>query len=523
LSSHAPGGGPRWRPRSVISSVVVALLVAAAAVAIISSGTGTPHGPKPKPPPKARTIPVPKTTQTISHAPPLPPCAGGACNRRGIHKIRHVVIIMQENRSFDSYFGTYPGADGIPMKNGVPTVCIPDPTAGNCVRPYHDRTNRDFGGPHGFVNNAADVDGGRMDGFVAQAEHTGLCDPNDPSCGRRCRTGQSFCTDVMGYHTADEIPNYWDYARKYVLQDHMFNAVSSWSLPAHLYEVSAWSAYCPVRRRAMECVNDPVSSGLPHDFGTAAARRHRRHRPGPFYNWTDLTYLLHRHQVSWRYYVTKGQEPDCQNDSAVTCRYVGQNPATPGIWNPLPHFATVRHDHQLGNIQGLSSFFTAARRGRLPAVSWIVPNEKVSEHPPALISAGQAYVTSLINAIMRSKDWWSTAIFLSWDDWGGFYDHLIPPRVDINGYGIRVPGLVISPYAKKGYIDHQTLSSDAYLKFIEDDFLHSHRIDPRTDGRPDRRPDVRENAQILGDLRKDFNFHQRPREPTLLPLHPPFS
>jgi phospholipase C len=132
-------------------------------------------------------------------------------------------------------------------------------------------------------------------------------------------------------------------------------------------------------------------------------------------------------------------------------------------------------------------------------------------------------VTNLVNTIMRSKDWWSTAIFISWDDWGGFYDHLVPPGVDVNGYGIRVPGLVISPYAKKGHIDHQTLSSDGYLKFIEDDFLHSRRIDPQTDGRPDRRPDVRENAQILGDLRRDFNFRQRPRAPLLLPLHPPFS
>jgi phospholipase C len=121
---------------------------------------------------------------------------------------------------------------------------------------------------------------------------------------------------------------------------------------------------------------------------------------------------------------------------------------------------------------------------------------------------------------MRSKDWKSTAIFLSWDDWGGFYDHVKPPAVDRQGYGLRVPGLVISPYAKRGFVDHQILSQDAYLKFIEDDFLHGARLNPKTDGRPDSRPDVRENAKILGNLAADFDFNQPPRAPLLLEPYP---
>ena len=327
----------------------------------------------------------------------------------------------------------------------------------------------------------------------------------------------------MGYHDAREIPNYWTYARDFVLQDHMFSPVSSWSLPAHLYEVSAWSAYCPVPAAPFRCVNDPVTSGLPHDYGTPAQRAARANQPGPFYDWTDITYLLHRYGVSWRYYVAKGDEPDCENASAITCTPVPQSARTPGIWNPLPHFTTVQQDGQLDDIQSVDDFYAAAARGDLPAVAWIIPNERVSEHPPALITTGQAYVTGLINAIMRSPDWDSTAIFLSWDDWGGFYDHVEPPRVDQNGYGLRVPGLVISPYARKGYIDHQILSHDAYLKFIEDDFLGGQRLDPATDGRPDPRPDVRENESLLGDLRNDFDFSQPPRPPEILPLHPPFS
>jgi phospholipase C len=201
----------------------------------------------------------------------------------------------------------------------------------------------------------------------------------------------------------------------------------------------------------------------------------------------------------------------------VRCPTHRQNARTPGIWNPLPYFDTVRADNQVGNVRSLRNFYVAARHGELPAVSWITPSGQVSEHPPGLVRNGQAYVTGLINTIMRSPDWSSTAIFLSWDDWGGFYDHVKPPNADVNGYGLRVPGLVISPYAKRGYVDHQVLSHDAYLKFIEDDFLNGQRIDPATDGRPDNRPTVREDSPLLGDLSADFNFSQKPLPPLVLP------
>ena len=223
--------------------------------------------------------------------------------------------------------------------------------------------------------------------------------------------------------------------------------------------------------------------------------------------------------MSWAYYLSNGTEPDCA-DNAMLCQSKPQSATVPGIWNPLPAFDTVKQDNQLANVQTVDNFFTAAKNGTLPAISWIVPENTVSEHPPAKISAGQSYVTSLINAAMQGPDWNSTAIFLAWDDWGGFYDHVVPPVVDQNGYGLRVPGLVISPYAKTGYIDHQTLSFDAYLKFIEDDFLNSQRIDPQTDGRPDPRPTVRENASQLGNLINDFDFTQAPRQPMVLPVNP---
>ena len=435
----------------------------------------------------------------------------------GIHKIRHVVIIMQENRSFDSYFGTYRGADGIPGLAGNPgTVpCVPDPRLHNCQHPYHDIANLNAGGPHGHDQALADIDGGKMDGFIAQAE-SGQADycksnPESPDCSLNPKR-----PDVMGYHDSREIPNYWAYANHFVLQDHMFESDTSWSLPEHLYLVSGWSAKC-------NGSGDPTSCrSAVQDPGTPPGDPSNPKGTPPNYAWTDLTYLLHKYGVSWSYYVQKGAQPDC-TDNQMFCTPVPQNADTPGVWNPLPWFDTVRQDHQMRDIAPLHDFFTALADSHLPAVSWVVPGDKDSDHPPALITNGETYVTGLINSIMRSRAWDSTAIFLCWDDWSGLYDHVVPPAVDGQGYGLRVPALVISPYARRGYIDHQILSQDAYLKFIEDDFLHHQRIDPTTDGRPDPRPTVRENAPILGNLANDFDFNQKPTPPLTLSLHPPYG
>jgi len=431
----------------------------------------------------------------------------------GIQKIQHVIVIMQENRSFDSYFGTYPGADGIPMKDGQPSVCVTDPDTKICVAPYHDPNDRNRGGPHGATNFAADVNGGKMDGFIAQAERgqgAAACAANDPSCTER------GTPDVMGYHDDREIPNYWAYAQNFVLQDRMFEPNSSWSLPQHLFMVSEWSAKCSRAGDPMSCTSALQSPDLPPDFLPAVRGRTVKR---PDYAWTDLTYLLHKNKVTWKYYVAEGTEPDCEDDAAE-CVGKPQRAGTPGIWNPLPWFKTVHEDGELGNIQALDKFYDDAKQGKLPAVSWIAPNAQLSEHPPALVSEGQAYVTGLINAVMQSPQWQSTVIFLAWDDWGGFYDHVVPPKVDENGYGLRVPGIVISPYAKKGYIDHQVLSFDAYVKFIEDVFLGGQRLDPKTDGRPDSRPSVRENASQLGDIAQAFDFSLPPRPPLILDVQP---
>lgn len=441
------------------------------------------------------------------------PSAAGAGT--GLEKIEHIVMIMQENRSFDHYFGTFPGADGIPMTNGVPTSCQPDPRGGPCVRPFVDHRDYVVAGPHGEVSGRTTINGGRMDGFLKVSVNA----------SRTCVNVYSGCavdpTNVLGYHTRSDVPNYWKYAENFVLQDRMFQSNLGWSLPAHLYMVSGWSADCTQHRVPASCVDAAGDLQAVHPDNFANPADVKLDPLSPIYAWTDITYLLRRANVPWAYYVVAGTEPDCADEETLSCVPRPQNAFTPGIWNPLPYFDTVRDSGQVGNVQSIDNFFGAARNGTLPAVSWVIPSGDVSEHGPVgAVSHGQSFVTSVVNAVMRSPNWNSTAIFVAWDDWGGFYDHVVPPVVDENGFGLRVPALVISPYAKRGYVDHQVLSFDAYLKFIEDVFLGGRRLDPATDGRPDPRPTVREDLPILGDLSNAFDFTQAPRPPMILPVRP---
>jgi phospholipase C len=411
--------------------------------------------------------------------------------------INHIVIIMQENRSFDHYFGTFPGAEGIPVDaSGNPTVFNIDPRTGTKIYPFHTAEDINAGGPHGSSSAIADIDGGKMDGFVAQQANANknCVDPNNPACA-----GASS-DDAMSWHDDREIGNYWAYAKNFVLQDHMFEPNASWSLPAHLFLVSGWSAHCG------DGGVTTCTSNIDLKLDTTSDH----------YLWTDLTFLLHKAGVSWKYYNAEGGTPACADDPE-DCPTLPANAKVPSIWNVLPRFQTVQEDGQLPAVVSINQLYSDLAANSLPAVSWVMPSGEVSEHPPARVSVGQRYVTGVINSIMKSPAWSSTAIFLVWDDWGGFYDHVAPPKTkDGLGYGLRVPAMVISPYAKKGFIDKQVLSFDAYLKFIEDIFLGGQRLDPATDGRPDPRPGVRENDPMLGDLMKDFDFTQAPREPLLL-------
>jgi phospholipase C len=441
-----------------------------------------------------------------------PPLRLGPNVPAGAEKLQHLIFIVQENRSFDHYFGTFPGADGIPMgADGVPRVCVPDPVLGRCSLPYRTTSQFQEGGPHGYKAADDNVNGGRMDGFVrVAADRKQLCAHEERRLTNACRPylGPDRQPDVMSYHTRRTIPNYWKWAERFVLQDRMFAPTDSWTLPAHLFLVSAWSAQCPDRFDPMSCVSN-IDLSRPGE--------QHRYLERPIYAWTDITYLLDQEDVSWAYYVGAGtcvQIPCHEAD--------GRWGATASGKNPLPGFVNVVQRGGLDKIANHEAFLEAARDGTLPAVSWVVPGNRVSEHPGAdtPIADGQAYTTRLVNAVMRGPQWNSTAIFITWDDWGGFYDHVEPPRVDRNGYGLRVPGIMISPWARAGTIDSQTLSFDAYLKLIEDLFLGAQRLDPRTLARPDSRPTVREEADVLGDLLKEFDFDQKPLPPLILDPRP---
>jgi len=453
-----------------------------------------------------------------SHTPALtsdagtPPDAGGTpdggadAGAGGWGPIQHVFIIFQENRSFDSYFGTYPGADGIPVLPDGGFGCLPT-VDGGCARIFHDRSDVNAGGPHGAPSAIADIADGGMNGFVLQQEMGGVgCVPNSPGCvGGPLGIG---IHDAVGYHDDHQIPNYWAYASNFALQDHLYQSNASWSLPSHLFLMSEWSASCLLpdggpSLNPMDCVSD-INLSLP------LANSYTYKFP-----WTDLTYLLHRAGISWRNYLVQGAEPDC-NQGEMECDPVPQLANVPGIWNVLPMFQTVKSDGELNNVVDFDQFYVDVANGTVPQVVWFFPANEVSEHPPAPVTMGQAYVTGIINAIMQDPKLWATsAIFVTWDDWGGFYDHVVPPAIDVNGWGLRVPGLTISPWVKRG-IDHQALSHDAYARFIEDVFLGGQRLDPATDGRPDSRPNVRETNLALGDLRAEFDFNQTPLAPLVL-------
>jgi len=444
-----------------------------------------------------------------SLAPTAPVRAQAASARPGMFKLDHLIFIVQENRSFDHYFGTYPGADGLPIDptDGKPRACVPDPVLGGESCTYHSSQQHANGGPHNWQASAIDVNGGAMDGFLeALPQSKRWCvDRASASCAGY--VGPDLQPDVLSWKDDRDIPNYWTYADEFVLHDHMFAPADSWTLPAHLFLVSAWSASCSDPNDPMSCVS---SVDLKED-----PQRWEYGEP-PIYAWTDITWLMDQHGVDWAYYVAPGTcyTPDC----VVPDYALRGSGKTPAAKNPLGGFTDIHETDQLDHIQTHDDFMAALQEGTLPEVSWIAPGNNVSEHPQSShgIRAGQAYVTSLVNAVMQSDLWDSTAIFITWDDWGGFYDHVQPPSVDQLGYGIRVPSLLISPYAKQGYIDHQTLSFDAYLKLIEDRFLNGERLDPVTLGRPDSRPIVREDVPILGDLLQDFDFSQDPRPPVVL-------
>jgi len=364
--------------------------------------------------------------------------------------IQHLVVLMQENHSFDNYFGTYPGVDGTPAGTKMP-VNPKDPTAGY-VEPWHigNATITDIS--HSAATFRDQYNNGKMDGFVA-------------ALNARNQDGKL----AMGYYDAQDIPYYWNLADNYVLFDQFFSSAKDGSFANHMYWVAAIPGIAP---KGVNLSDYLVNVQTIFDNLQAAG-------------------------VSWKFYV--------QNyDPTITYRdeNASGNRASQVIWVPLLNFDRFIDDPNLSShIVDLSQYYIDLHNGTLPAVSYIVPSG-ASEHPPSSLASGQRFVKAVLQELMRSSVWDSSAFLLAYDDWGGWYDHVSPIQVDKYGYGLRVPVMLISPYAKTGYIDHTVLDFTSILKFIEQNW----NIAPLADR------DANAN-----NLLSAFNFEQTPRLQIFLP------
>lgn len=418
-------------------------------------------------------------------------------------KITHVIVIMQENRSFDNYFGTYPGSDNLervglinenPARFKLNTTVKGEPVYG------HENSYAETELATSNIESERNII--KADGYIA------------------ANPGKNMA-QCFAYHDGTQIPNYWTMANQFVLQDRMFQAAKCYSLPSHLYMVSGWSADCSGSPCVTE-IGDIANGGIPNgetvQFNPmpVTGRYGDPERYQQRYRWSNMADLFDSKSVEWGYYLGENFNTTCTSCDAFC--FDGNDP----VWtyfNALKWFQGIDKNKSQRKVWSSdandgTTFMRGLRNNTLPAVSWIVPGFLASEHSGSIngtssnLKTGHNYVTSIIKLIMQYPDIWEhCAIFISWDDWGGKYDHVVPPTVDNYGYGPRVPGLMISPYAKQGMVDHQTLSHDAYLKFIEDLFCNGERLGG------DGRPTIREDSPFLGDLLFEFDFNQSPRSP----------
>ncbi len=321
---------------------------------------------------------------------PWAPAAAGTDVGTGI---THVLILMQENHSFDNYFGTYPAADGLPKDTMVEGVA-----------PYHLASSVSSNMPHSAGTVRQAVHGGLMDRFVS-AEGS---------------------SETMGYYDSTDIPNYWAYARRFALADRFFSSFPGPTLPNHLFAVAAQSA---------------------------GVDRNLTKPPGAGFDFPSLPDALDSAGVSWKCYV--GQK----------------DPSRFGALNPLAGFPSLTHGgHGSSRLVPSGTLFTDLQSGGLPSVAWIFPSGEESEHPLTDVGIGMWYVTAVANALMQSSSWEHTVLVITWDEYGGFYDHVAPPSRNGAMLGPRVPALVVSPYARTGYVDHDVHDFSSILRYVEERF-----------------------------------------------------
>jgi phospholipase C len=397
--------------------------------------------------------------------------------------IKNVFIIMQENRSFDNYFGKYQGANGFARIDFTPT--------------HHHNTNAKLSeNDYLHIHTQAIAE-------LAAANYDQSGTYLLPDAFKTQEGVTDYNNDCFGYHNGDanDLCNYWAMADSFVLQDAMFQSCKSYSKPEHCYLVSGWSASLNRAGPYTDVGNPEAPTG--NSDGT--------------FGWHSIATLLPA--ASWTYYKGENYDPACGNCD-VGCFKPSTPDASHAYWLPMSRFNDANINGKTDSAITILLNNLKNKPGSVPKVCWISPGTNASEHPGWTqdVRIGQAYVTTIVKAIMSSSVWNNSVIYVSWDDWGGHYDHAIPPYVsndEMQGWGLRVPGLMLSPYAKKatgaktGWVDHEQYSHDAYLKLIEDLFCNSNRID-WSDGRYNQR----ETLQELGNLLNEFDFGQAARTNT---------
>jgi phospholipase C len=411
--------------------------------------------------------------------------------------IKHVVVVIQENRTFDNLFATFPGADGTTTGEAE---AVPVAEQSQCPIDRKEKVNLtegnlavgdDFG--HKYSDVQIDYENGNMDGFDV--------DPI-PAGG-----GKIACLHPYQYVNPSQIAPYWDIAQQYVLADHMYQTQGSGSFTAHQDLIAGGTAIDSHESIIDDPSGFPWGCDSPSIATTSLFTTDGQYEPGkgPFPCFTQYETLRDRldaAKISWKYYTEKVVPPP--------------NGDTAGIWNAFDAISAVRHSAEWGKKVTFNDklIFKDISAGHLPAVSWVTPDALNSDHPQELeggkdVDYGPSWVASIVNAIGKSKYWKSSAIVILWDDYGGFYDHESPVFFDNQGgLGFRVPMLIVSPYAREtsssqpGYISHTQYETASILKFVEVNWGL----------KPLQLPDTR--ATSIGD---SFNFFQKPRSFSVIP------
>ena len=373
--------------------------------------------------------------------------------------IKHVVIMIQENRSFDNLFAQFPGADG--ATSGLIHT-------GQSIPLQKANLYSQIDGQNAHFAFNKEYDRGRMDGFDEVAV-----------------AGQYGSTYVYQYVDPAQIQPYWKLAKEYALADHMFQTQGSGSFAGHQDLIrgntainSSESLIDDPRGQPWGCdapasTTTPVLTSSGHYIGAG---------PFPCLSYDTLRDLLDAKHVSWRYYIP------------------GTSVSVGGLWNAFDAIQAVREGPEWSTNISIpeKNIFTDLTNHTLASVSWVIPDFANSDHPHAGSDTGPSWVAQVVNAIGQSRYWKSTAVVVVWDDWGGWYDHVPPPQLDYEGLGFRVPMLVISPYVKADTISHTQYEFGSIVRFIENNWSLG-RLQLSTDRR----------AQSIGDL---FTFSASPRK-----------